>query len=199
MHSPQPWEMKQKGPGQSRRRRAWFHPALVDAFGVALALVADRSGMAMQAQDRRDASETLFTRVGSGHGHLQTACAMLEGANMFCRIASRLSRRTRAVSDDLAQLHILYHESPQLIIVDVRAVITDNENSKDDMLDRLTERSHPVCLCRTVTSRKSSISLQPSSKAAGARSDLRILTLGFPIIRSFDNNPHVALACFQEP
>lgn len=36
--------------------------------------------MAMQAQDRRDAGETLFTRVLWAHGHLQTACAMLEGS-----------------------------------------------------------------------------------------------------------------------
>lgn len=77
----------------------------------------------MQAQDRPDASETLFIRLGSGHGHLQTACAMPEGANMFCRITSRFSWRTCAV-------HVLHHEIPLLIIAGVRAEIAENGRFK---------------------------------------------------------------------
>lgn len=87
--------------------------------------------MAMQAQDRRDASETLFIRVGSGHGHLQTACAMLEG--WTCFVAShRVSPGGLAAGSDLAHLRVLHHEKPLLIIVGIRAEITDMR-SKDEM------------------------------------------------------------------
>jgi hypothetical protein len=125
--------MKQKGSGQSRRRCAWFHPRAGRRFWCSLALVADRAGMAMQAQDRRDASETLFIRVCSGHGHLQTARAMLEGANMFYRMASRFSTRTCAAGNDLAHVHILSHEILLQVILDVRVEMTDNENSRDKL------------------------------------------------------------------
>lgn len=53
VHSPQPWEMKQKGSGQSRRRCAWFHPRAGRRFWCSLALVADRSGMAVWRCKRR--------------------------------------------------------------------------------------------------------------------------------------------------
>lgn len=111
-----------------RSRRVW----------CSLAPVADRSGMTMQAQDRRDASETLFTRVRSGHIHLQTACAMLEGDDSLSHLVSPGGLALLATTLHVS-IHISYCEMIYLVLrntlanVGVRAKITDVGSPKDEL------------------------------------------------------------------
>lgn len=104
-------------------------PRAGQRFWSSLALVADRSGMTMQAQDRRDANETPFTRLLSGHVRLQTACAMPEGGYVLSHRVSLKGLALLATALRMSTFRIKEcHEILLLIIGDVRAGITDDGN-----------------------------------------------------------------------
>lgn len=133
-------------------------------FWCSLALVADRSGMAMQAQDRRDAGETLFTRALSGHGRLQTACAMPEGELDLSHRVCLGGLALLATALRASTSRIMKYCSVLLMTIGVRAEITDNANPKDELKHTNRVKTYrglivPIRLCKTVTSRKSSTNL----------------------------------------